>query len=183
MSFTERTIVETGAADRVSRPPIPSHLETTRIVAILRRTDADVAVQTAEALLAGGIRSLEVTCDSPGAFDMIAAITQAFGHHALVGAGTVLDAPNAENAIAAGARFLVSPHVDVDMVRQFTRRGMMWIPGAFTATEVLSAWRAGASIVKLFPAGPSGPAYVKDLRGPLRDIPLLPTGEIGRAHV
>jgi 2-dehydro-3-deoxyphosphogluconate aldolase / (4S)-4-hydroxy-2-oxoglutarate aldolase len=160
------------------RPEIPLRLHACRIVAILRRTDATAAVATAEALLAGGIDALEVTCDSPGVLDMIRSIDSAFADRVLLGAGTVLDAQTAQAALEAGAKFLVSPHTDAALVRQFTSRGTMWIPGAFTASEVLTAWRAGASIVKLFPAGSVGPAYVKDVRGPLREIPLLPTGGV-----
>jgi 2-dehydro-3-deoxyphosphogluconate aldolase / (4S)-4-hydroxy-2-oxoglutarate aldolase len=161
-----------------TRPAIPARLEASRVVAIMRRTDPSAAVATAEALVAGGIPTLEVTCDSPGAVDMIRAISQALGERALIGAGTVLDAATAQAALDAGARFLVSPHVDADLVRSFASRGVAWIPGAFTASEVVSAWRAGAIVVKLFPAGSVGPAYVKDLLGPLRHIPLLPTGGV-----
>src|SRR5215471_7186743 len=153
-------------------------MEQTRIVAILRRTEPSEAVETARALLAGGVRCLEVTCDSPGAFDMIAAIERAVGGDATLGAGTVLDEASAEAALQAGARFLVSPHTDASLIGRFAARGIPWIPGAFTATEILSAWRAGAPVVKLFPAAPVGPDYVKDMRGPLRHIPLLPTGGI-----
>jgi 2-dehydro-3-deoxyphosphogluconate aldolase/(4S)-4-hydroxy-2-oxoglutarate aldolase len=160
------------------RPDIPGRLEHSRIVAILRRTDPGAAVATAEALVAGGIPALEVTCDSPGAVDMIRTISRVLGDRVLVGAGTVLDATTAHAALDAGAEFLVSPHVDADLVSAFARRGVAWIPGAFTATEVLLAWRAGAVVVKLFPAGSVGPGYIKDLLGPLRDVPLLPTGGV-----
>jgi 2-dehydro-3-deoxyphosphogluconate aldolase / (4S)-4-hydroxy-2-oxoglutarate aldolase len=162
----------------VARPEIPARLEESRIVAILRRREPGAAVATAEALASGGIGTLEVTCDSPGATDMIGAISRALGDRVLVGAGTVLDAATAQAALDAGARFLVSPHIDADLVSSFTRRGVPWIPGAFTATEVLLAWRAGAVVVKLFPAGSVGPGYIKDLLGPLRDVPLLPTGGV-----
>jgi len=160
------------------RPEIPSRLQTSRVVAILRRTESSAAVGMASALLAGGIDTLEVTCDSPGVLDMIRAISAALDDRVLLGAGTVLDAQTAQAALDAGAKFLVSPHTDLDLVTEFTSRGVPWIPGAFTATEVLTAWRAGASVVKLFPAGSVGPAYVKDLRGPLREVPLLPTGGV-----
>jgi 2-dehydro-3-deoxyphosphogluconate aldolase/(4S)-4-hydroxy-2-oxoglutarate aldolase len=162
----------------MARPEIPARLEQSRVVAILRRTDPAAAVATAEALVGGGIPTLEVTCDSPGAVEMIRAISQALGDRALVGAGTVLDAATAQAALDAGAQFLVSPHIDVDLVRSFTSRGVAWIPGAFTATEVLRAWRAGAVVVKLFPVGSVGPGYLKDLLGPLREVPLLPTGGV-----
>ena len=168
----------TQTTSLVRRPPIPDQLQQTRLVAIMRRTDSSAAVATAEALLRGGVTTLEVTCDSPGAMEMIRAISRALGNRALVGAGTVLDAETAAAAVEAGARFLVSPHIDADLVRAFAERGVPWIPGAFTATEVLTAWRAGAVVVKLFPAGPVGPGYIKDMLGPLREIPLLPTGGV-----
>jgi 2-dehydro-3-deoxyphosphogluconate aldolase/(4S)-4-hydroxy-2-oxoglutarate aldolase len=149
-----------------------------RIVAIMRRTDPSAAVATAEALVRGGIPTFEVTCDSPGALDMIGVISRSLGSRAFVGAGTVLDADTAQAALDAGARYLVSPHLDADLVRSFAERGVPWIPGAFTATEVLAAWRAGAIVVKLFPAGSVGPGYLKDLLGPLRSIPLMPVGGV-----
>lgn len=161
-----------------ARPTIPDLLADTRVVAILRRTDAAQAVATAEAIYAGGVRAIEVTCDSDGVFAMIRAIADAFGDRMLVGAGTVLDRETAEQALAAGARYMVSPHTDPELIGALAARGVPFVPGAFTATEALTAWRAGAPLVKLFPAGPVGPGYIKDLRGPLRQIPFLPTGGV-----
>lgn len=157
---------------------MPEQLAHSRLVAIMRRTDAKAALATAEALVRGGIPTLEVTCDSEGAMDMIRVIGSTLGSEVFVGAGTVLDEATAQAAVDAGARFLVSPHIDADLVRSFARRGIPWIPGALTPTEVLAAWRAGAVVVKLFPAGPVGPGYIKDTLGPLRSIPLLPTGGV-----
>ncbi len=154
---------------------IPPALEKSRVVAILRRTEATLAVETAEALLAGGISVIEVTLNTPGALEMLRAMRDAVGDRAVLGAGTVLDIPAADAALAAGAQFIVSPHTGTELVREMAGRGVPCIPGAFSATEVLSAWRAGASVVKLFPAGP---VDLKDLRGPLSDIPLLPTGGV-----
>jgi 2-dehydro-3-deoxyphosphogluconate aldolase / (4S)-4-hydroxy-2-oxoglutarate aldolase len=156
------------------RPRIPAQLEAGRIVALIRRADAAAAVETAQALIDGGIVALEVTCDSPGALDMIRAICQSLGERVLVGAGTVLDATTAQAALDAGAQFLVSPHIDAPLVGEFAARGVAWIPGALSPTEV----RAGAAVVKLFPAGPLGPGYIKDVLGPVREIPLLPTGGV-----
>lgn len=166
------------SATATARPSIPELLTDTRIVAILRRTDAAQAVATAEAIYAGGVRAIEVTCDSDGVFEMIRAIGDAFGDRMLVGAGTVLDLATADRALAAGARYVVSPHTDPALIGAMAQRGIPCVPGAFTASEVLTAWRAGAVLVKLFPAGPVGPGYIKDLRGPLRQIPLLPTGGV-----
>jgi 2-dehydro-3-deoxyphosphogluconate aldolase/(4S)-4-hydroxy-2-oxoglutarate aldolase len=157
---------------------VPAALEKSRVVAILRRTEARLAVETAEALLKGGISVIEVTLNTPGALEMLRAMRDAVGDRAVLGAGTVLDIAAADEALDAGAAFIVSPHTDIELVHEMAGRGVPCIPGAFTATEVFSAWRAGASVVKLFPAGPVGASYLKDLRGPLSDIPLLPTGGV-----
>lgn len=168
----------TARLEGIARPAAPAALEETRVVAIMRRTDASRAVAVAETLVAGGVRAIEVTCDSPGVLDMIRAIDGALGDRILLGAGTVLDQETADAVLAAGAHYIVSPHTDPELIGALARRGVPCVPGAFTPTEVLTAWRAGAALVKLFPAGPVGPGYIKDLRGPLREIPLLPTGGV-----
>ncbi len=170
------------SAAATARPAIPELLADTRVVAILRRTDAAQAVATAEAIYAGGVRAIEVTCDSDGVFEMIRAISDVMGERMLVGAGTVLDVTTADRALDAGATYIVSPHTDPDLIGALAVRGIVCVPGAFTATEALTAWRAGAALVKLFPAGPVGPGYIKDLRGPLRQIPFLPTGGVTLAN-
>jgi 2-dehydro-3-deoxyphosphogluconate aldolase/(4S)-4-hydroxy-2-oxoglutarate aldolase len=157
-------------------PPID--LERSRVVGIMRRTEPTLACETVEALLDGGMCAVEVTFNSPGALDMLRAIDRAFGSRVLLGAGTVLDQPQADVALDSGARFIVSPHTDVELVSSLARRGVPCIPGALSPTEVLGAWRAGACVVKLFPAGSVGVGFLKDLRGPLTDIPLLPTGGV-----
>jgi 2-dehydro-3-deoxyphosphogluconate aldolase/(4S)-4-hydroxy-2-oxoglutarate aldolase len=157
---------------------VPAALEKSRVVAILRRTEAALAVETAEALLRGGVSVIEVTLNTPGALEMLRAMRAEVGDRAVLGAGTVLDIPAADSALDAGAEFIVSPHTDIELVREMAARGVPCIPGAFSPTEVLVAWRAGASVVKLFPIGPVGAGYLRDLRGPLADIPLLPTGGV-----
>jgi 2-dehydro-3-deoxyphosphogluconate aldolase / (4S)-4-hydroxy-2-oxoglutarate aldolase len=164
--------------DAVPNMAPPPELEQTRVVAILRRTDPGLACETVEALLAGGVRAVEVTFNSPGVVDMLRAVDRALGSRVLLGAGTVLDEDQANVALEHGARFIVSPHSDVALVSSLARRGVPCIPGSLSATEVLSAWRAGASVVKLFPAGAVGVEFLKNLRGPLSHIPLLPTGGI-----
>jgi 2-dehydro-3-deoxyphosphogluconate aldolase/(4S)-4-hydroxy-2-oxoglutarate aldolase len=165
-----------GAGD--SRVAPPAELERTRLVAILRRTEPRLACDIVAALVAGGVRVVEVTFDSPGAADMLRELGRAFGSQVVLGAGTVLEEQQAEEALACGASFIVSPHTDAALVARLAERGVACVPGAFTPTEVLAAWRAGASLVKLFPAGAVGPSFLKDLRGPFRDIPLLPTGGV-----
>lgn len=162
----------------LTRPPVPAPLEETRVVAILRRTDPALAVETAQALFAGGVRAIEVTFNSPGVLEMLRAIGRSLSGEILLGAGTVLDRESAETALEAGVRLVISPHTDPALISDLARRGIAVIPGALSPTEVLTAWRSGASLVKLFPAGPVGAGYIKDLRGPLGDIPLLPTGGV-----
>ncbi|MDQ3809855.1 MAG: bifunctional 4-hydroxy-2-oxoglutarate aldolase/2-dehydro-3-deoxy-phosphogluconate aldolase [Chloroflexota bacterium] len=172
-------VAATRALERdVTRPPVPQALEETRVVAILRRTEPRLAVETAEALVSGGVRALEVTFNSPGVLDMLRAIQRALGDRVLLCAGTVLDQEQAEAALDVGVRLIVSPHTDPALIKTLARREIPVVPGALTPTEVLAAWRAGASVVKLFPAGPVGAGYIKDLRGPLAEIPLLPTGGV-----
>jgi 2-dehydro-3-deoxyphosphogluconate aldolase / (4S)-4-hydroxy-2-oxoglutarate aldolase len=157
---------------------IPDQLEQSRVVAIMRHTEPTQAVRTVHALLDGGVCVIEVTFNSRGVLDMLRAVDQEFGDRVLLGAGTVLDLESAEQALDNGAKFIVSPHIDTDLVRAMSDRGVPTVPGAFTASEVLAARRAGASVVKVFPVGGVGPGYIKDLLGPLGGIPLMPTGGI-----
>jgi 2-dehydro-3-deoxyphosphogluconate aldolase / (4S)-4-hydroxy-2-oxoglutarate aldolase len=157
---------------------IPALLEASRVVAILRHTDPSLAVPSVEALVAGGITAIEVTFNSQGVLDMLRAIQLQFGDRVLLGAGTVLDREQAEAALELGARFIVSPHTDAELVAYLAQRGVLAMPGALSPTEVLAAHRAGAAVVKLFPAGAVGPSFMQDVRGPLGHIPLMPTGGI-----
>jgi 2-dehydro-3-deoxyphosphogluconate aldolase / (4S)-4-hydroxy-2-oxoglutarate aldolase len=149
-----------------------------RIVAILRGCDPEQIVPVASALYEGGVRALEVTLNSDDAFGAIEELSDRLGDRLLIGAGTVLDAAEATSAIAAGARFIISPSLDVNTIRRTLDLGVLSIPGAFTATEILTAYRFGAGIVKVFPAS-IGPAYFRDLRGPFPQIPLMATGGVG----
>jgi 2-dehydro-3-deoxyphosphogluconate aldolase / (4S)-4-hydroxy-2-oxoglutarate aldolase len=148
-----------------------------RIVGILRGCDPDHILSIADALYKGGIRLLEITLNSTDALEVIEQLSEKLGDRMLIGAGTVLDAAEATSAIAAGARFIISPSLDPATIRRTLDLGAVSIPGAFTATEVLSAHRHGAHIVKVFPAS-VGPGYLRDLRGPFPQIPLMPTGGI-----
>jgi 2-dehydro-3-deoxyphosphogluconate aldolase/(4S)-4-hydroxy-2-oxoglutarate aldolase len=129
----------------------------------------------AEALSASGLSILEVTLDSPNALESIAQLSTG---DRLVGAGTVRSEEAAIAAITAGAVFIVSPHLDGRIVAAATSRGVPVIAGALTPTEISAAWEAGASAIKVFPASLGGPRYITDVRGPLADIPLIPTGGI-----
>ena len=161
------------------RPPIPEAIQAGRVIAIGRRLEPSSILQVAEALVAGGVRAFEITLDSPEAIAAIGALGQRYSDGSLlVGAGTVLDVASATRAVEAGARFLVSPHTDVDLLRWSVGQGIPIFPGAFTPSEIMAAWRAGASAVKLFPASAVGPAYIREVRGPLANVPLIPTGGV-----
>ena len=153
-----------------------------RIVAILRGADPSHVLPIAEALYAGGVRLLEITLNSPGAFEAIEAAAAAFGDRMVIGAGTVLEAAEATGAIAAGAKFILSPSLDPAVIRRTTDLGAVSIPGAFTPTEILEAWRKGAHLVKVFPAS-IGPAWFRDIRGPLPQIPLMATGGVSVSNI
>lgn len=171
------------------RPALPRAITGPGVVAVARRLERGSVVAIAEALLAGGIRALEVTLDAPEGTAL--ATIEAAARRAtdgssdgpdrdgfLVGAGTVRSVDAARRAVEAGAAFLVSPHLDVDVVRWASARGIPVLPGAMTPTEVFAGWTAGASAIKVFPASAVGPAFLRELRGPFPDIPLQPTGGI-----
>jgi 2-dehydro-3-deoxyphosphogluconate aldolase/(4S)-4-hydroxy-2-oxoglutarate aldolase len=115
---------------------------------------------------------------TPGALDAIAAASRALGDEALIGAGSVLDAATARAAILAGARFIFSPTLDVETIEMAHRYDCVAVPGAMTPTEILTAWSAGADVVKVFPANHFGPQYLRDLHGPLPQVKLTPTGGV-----
>jgi 2-dehydro-3-deoxyphosphogluconate aldolase/(4S)-4-hydroxy-2-oxoglutarate aldolase len=149
-----------------------------KVVAVIRMTDAAKLAKVAAALRKGGIAALEVTMTVPGAVEIIRAMARDKEPGVLVGAGTVLDAGTASNVIAAGADFVVSPVTDRDMIQVCREADVLVAPGAFTPTEILGAWRAGADIVKVFPATSLGPQFFRDLRGPLPQVRLMPTGGV-----
>jgi 2-dehydro-3-deoxyphosphogluconate aldolase/(4S)-4-hydroxy-2-oxoglutarate aldolase len=131
----------------------------------------------AAALAAGGVAAVEITLTTPGALDTIADLASQ-GGDSVIGAGTVLDEKDARNAIAAGARFVVSPTLDRGVVRYCRDQGVASLPGAFTPTELLEAWRAGAALVKLFPASALGPRYLREVLAPLPFLHVVPSGGV-----
>ncbi|MBV7507911.1 bifunctional 4-hydroxy-2-oxoglutarate aldolase/2-dehydro-3-deoxy-phosphogluconate aldolase [Bacillus sp. sid0103] len=148
------------------------------VVAVIRRASLDSIVPIGEALKAGGVTALEITVETPNALAIIEKASDVFGDEMLVGAGTVLDAETARAAIMAGSRFIFSPTVNIETIRMTKRYGVISVPGAFTATEILNAYENGADVIKVFPAGSVGPGYFKNIAGPLPHIPLMPTGGI-----
>ncbi len=148
------------------------------IVAVVRFWDPAPLVDVMRALADGGVTVAEITFTVPNAIDVIREAKRLLGDRVLLGAGTVLDTETARAAILAGAEFIVSPAVNLDVIRMCRRYDKLVMPGAFTPTEVLSAWETGADIVKVFPADVLGPAFFKALRGPLPQVKLMPTGGV-----
>ncbi|MGW8824176.1 bifunctional 4-hydroxy-2-oxoglutarate aldolase/2-dehydro-3-deoxy-phosphogluconate aldolase [Paenibacillus sp. JNUCC32] len=153
-----------------------------KIIAIIRGANSKDVLNMAKALHEGGVNILEITMNSPNALSAIEEITVELGDRVVVGAGTVLDSETARAAILAGAKFILSPTVDIETIQMAKRYGAVSIPGAFTPTEILSAYENGGDIIKVFPAT-LGPSFIKDIRGPLPQIPLLPTGGIGLNNI
>jgi 2-dehydro-3-deoxyphosphogluconate aldolase/(4S)-4-hydroxy-2-oxoglutarate aldolase len=149
-----------------------------RLVAIVRLRDGAALLEVAAALVEGGITTLEFTLTTPGAITAIERCRARFGEAVVVGAGTVLDADGARRCLTAGAQFLVSPGFDPDVIAAARDGGALAMPGAMTPTEILAAWRAGADVVKVFPARALGPRYIADVLAPLPDVLLMPTGGV-----
>ncbi len=150
----------------------------TGMVAIIRATSGDQLVSVARALYEGGIDVIEVTFTVPNAVEVLSAVRKDLGNKILLGAGTVLDPETARTAILAGAEFLVSPVVNLDVIKLATRYDKLIMPGAYTPTEILTAWEAGADVIKVFPAEIGGPSYLKAIKGPLPQVRLMPTGGV-----
>lgn len=148
------------------------------LVAVIRRPKASQIYSIAEALVEGGVGALEITVDTPGVFEMIKEIKAQFGQRVLVGAGTVLDAETAKTAIDAGSDFIFSPILDEETIKLTIRYGKISIPGVMTPTEIVKAYQAGADVLKIFPGKSLGVDYIKELRGPLGHIPMMPTGGV-----
>lgn len=153
-------------------------IEECGVVAVIRLKEPDKLRALVDALSAGGVRALEITMTVPRAIELIAEIAPTLPKEFILGAGTVLDADTAHRAIAAGARFVVSPVYRPDVIAACHEHDVPAMPGCYTPTEIFTAWEAGADVVKVFPATSLGPAFFKDIRGPLPQIKLMPTGGV-----
>ncbi len=154
---------------------LPSLIAEQRVIAVARGQDASTALELAEALHAGGLAVLEITVEAGAGFDAIAAVA---GGGTVVGAGTVTTVDQAASAVEAGATFLVSPHLDQELVVWSSSHDVPFIPGVLTPTEIHTALSAGVSAVKLFPASVGGPEMLRALLGPYPELPVIPTGGV-----
>jgi 2-dehydro-3-deoxyphosphogluconate aldolase/(4S)-4-hydroxy-2-oxoglutarate aldolase len=157
-------------------------IQGTGVVAVIRLDDAGALRDTCDALARGGVRALEVTMTVPGAIGLIEKLSASMPDGFAVGAGTVVDADTAGRVIAAGARFVVGPVLRRSVIEVAHAHGVPVMPGCFSPTEILDAWEAGADIVKVFPATALGPGFFKDVRGPLPQLRLMPTGGVTREN-
>jgi len=162
----------------VSRNDILQRILEKKAIAVIRMTDVARLTRVIAAIRAGGVECVEITMSVPGAIDVIKDVSRSIGDEVLIGAGTILDAETARQAIEAGAEFIVGPVLDLGVIEIAHQYEKVVIPGAFSPGEIVAAWQVGADIVKVFPATVLGPRYLKDLRGPLPQIRLCPTGGV-----
>ncbi len=148
------------------------------VIAIMRASSSDSLISAAESIRAGGVRAVEVTMTTPGALDVIKVAAKKFKGEILFGAGSVLDVETARLAILSGADFIVSPTLNLDVIQVCNRYSVPVMPGCFTPTEALTAWEAGADMIKLFPANFAGPGLVKALLAPLPQLEIVPVGGV-----
>jgi 2-dehydro-3-deoxyphosphogluconate aldolase / (4S)-4-hydroxy-2-oxoglutarate aldolase len=153
------------------------------VVAVIRAPSVDVLVPLTEALIAGGVLSIEVTMSTPKAIQGIEMLADKFGDKAIVGVGTVIDPATAADAMRAGSQFVVSPITDARIIETVVRQGRIMIPGAFTPTEIIHAWTLGGDVIKVFPSTALGPQYFKDILAPLPQLKLTPTGGVDIKNV
>lgn len=158
-------------------------LKSTRVLAVLRAPSAESALRAADALVDGGVTGLEITYSTPDAPAVIRALDEKYGDRIYLGAGTVTTARQAEQAADAGARFLVSPGTRETLTAAMKATGLTVMTGALSPSEVMAAVEYGSDVVKVFPASLGGPAYLRALRGPFPDVPLMPTGGVSPENI
>lgn len=177
-----------GAGDEMSsvaprsRTEVLQTIEATGVVAVIRLRDPELLQGVVDALMAGGVRALEITMTVPRAVELIAGLADTLPPEFELGAGTVLDADTARLVIEAGARFVVSPIFKPEIIEVCRDEDVVAAPGCFSPTEILTAWEAGADIVKVFPATVLGPGFFKDVRAPLPQVRLMPTGGVTKEN-
>lgn len=153
------------------------------VIAVMRGITDETVTAIGDALVDGGITAVEVTADTPGVTGKIERLADRYPDDGtVVGAGTVLDAPTARQVLLAGAEFIVTPTVNEAVIQTANRYGVPVLPGAFTPTEALTAMEAGADAVKIFPASSAGPGHVSAIKGPLGQVPVVPTGGVSREN-
>ena len=153
------------------------------VLAVIRGPSADLTVKMVEALVAGGVKGIEITYSTPKAEEVVRTLADKFGDSILLGMGTLTEPAQAVSAKAAGAMYLVSPMCDPDLVRAMVASGLPVMAGCLTPTEIYQTYKLGADVIKIFPGSLTGPSYIKAVHGPFPHIPLMPTGGVSAANV
>jgi 2-dehydro-3-deoxyphosphogluconate aldolase/(4S)-4-hydroxy-2-oxoglutarate aldolase len=167
----------------VEKSVILARLKELGLIAVIRGPSADLTVKMVEALFAGGVYAIEITYSTPNAVEVVKTLDRTFGDKIVLGMGTLTESHQAEEALGAGARFLVSPLVEAELGKAMIATGLATMIGALTPTEVFQAYRMGSDVVKIFPGNLVGPAYIKSLKGPFPYIPMMPTGGVSATNV
>lgn len=162
---------------------VVEEIKSNGVVAVIRGATEENINEIGSALLAGGLKVIEVTAETPNIVAILEKVSKEYGEEMLIGAGTVLDPETARMMLLAGARFIVSPTLNIETIKMTKRYGAISIPGALTPTEILTAYENGADVVKVFPGNAFGPNYIKNIHGPLPHIPLMITGGIDTANM
>jgi len=168
-----------GEEVKMEKRDILNRMTAEGLIPVIRVSSAKEAMEVADAIKAGGVNFIEITMSVPGAIDVIKELSQKYKDDIILGAGTILDSETGRIALLAGAQFIVTPTLNLDLIQLAHRYSVPIVPGAMTPTEILTAWNAGADMVKVFPAAQlGGPEYIKALRGPLPHILYVPTGGV-----
>jgi len=167
----------------MDKKQIVAKVEELGLLAVIRGPSADLTVKMVEALVAGGVLGIEITYSTPDAEGVVRSLANKFGDSILLGMGTVTEPDQVERAKAAGARYLVSPVCDPDLVRAMVASGLPVMAGCLTPTEIFQTYRLGADVIKIFPGSLAGPSYIKAVHGPLPEIPMMPTGGVSADNV
>lgn len=162
----------------MTKSEVLQNISASGVVAVIRMKEPDKLAKVIDAVRKGGVRCIEITMTVPGAVEIIRTMASTMPKDVLIGAGTVTTPSNAEDVIAAGAQFVVSPVLNLDVIAVCKKHSIACMPGCYTPTEIFTAWNAGADVCKVFPATSLGPKYFKDLSGPFPHIKLMPTGGV-----
>ena len=167
----------------MDKKAVLSRLQELGLVAVLRGPSPELTVKMVEALVTAGVYAIEITYSTPNAAGVVRQLDQTFGEQIVLGMGTLTEVAQAQEALGAGAKFLVSPACEPELGKAMVATGLGVMIGALTPTEVLQAYRLGSDVVKIFPGSLTGPSYIKALKGPFPYIPMMPTGGVSAANV
>ena len=167
----------------IDKPTQLKRIQDTGLLAVIRGPSPELTVKMVEALVAGGVLGIEITYSTPNAPEVVQTLAEKFSDQIVLGMGTLTEIEHAEQAVKAGAGFLVSPHCEKELAAAMVATGLPVMMGALTPTEVLHAFRSGSDVVKVFPGSLGGPDYLKALRGPFPNIPMMPTGGVSLENI